>query len=185
MQSRLRIADLPLSTDSGPYHCTNGCVTKQGKPKVANKNCIGHLCQDCCRNATQTAIDLGEERDGCKAHSQERVRARTVNIPPAQHASASSDQLPPSTTIPSQTPSNPTQSKSSQARPGGRSLATPIDRDWGVERDQANKLMRQEETLKIKNQRLMAERKKTVEIVLYHTVSHLLVMILYLSRCSL
>lgn len=160
-------------------HCSTGCVTQAGRPKVANAQCVDTMCSECCRSTAQIAIQNNRARAGCKTHKQPAVegRAGSSHQPQPTHA-----RIPPPTgtspvrNLPVPGPSQvrdvpPPPPPPSQAhRP--RELAQPIHPDWSASFHQADDEKRQRESLKAKNRRLEQGRKRTVELVFYHMVCH-------------
>lgn len=141
------------------------------------------MCSDCCASAVQHAINDNTERDACKTHRQNSVITRSASPPqiPAPIAPRQSQVLvqQPITSSASnrgtQTlaarPLHNTQLTQSQTRPNGRALANPLPPTWAASFRLADNEKKQIESLKAKNQRLAEQRKKTVELVVYHTVS--------------
>jgi hypothetical protein len=191
-QNQLRLADPPLpAVPAGSADCSTGCRTKQGKPKQANVRCISHMCSDCCASATKHAFDRNLERDACKTHRQDLVLAHLPPVAPVQLApglpiapfpvqpvAAVLRVLPGSSSSGSQ--SGPSehrgvQSSTSQRKPNGRSLAQPIGPAWASNRAQADDDAKHIQSLKTKNERLIMQMKRSVELVVYHKVlTHLL-----------
>jgi hypothetical protein len=176
-QTQLRPADPALPVlQAGSANCSTGCLTKQGKPKQANVKCISHMCSDCCAVATQHAIDQNLERDACKTHRQHFVRPYLGNMPapveavPAQELIQSASTAASALPGPSQPGPRHSQVGPSQRKSNGRSLAQPIGPAWASSHDQADNAAKEIQSLKTKNERLVMQMKRTVELIIYHTV---------------
>jgi hypothetical protein len=183
-QTQLRLADPLLPpVPAGSANCSTGCRTKQGKPKQANVKCISHMCSDCCAAATQRAFDQNLERDACKTHRQGAILAPPTVAPvqlapaitpfPVQPAAEALRGLPGSPSSGSHSgPSehHNVQSSTSQRKPNGRSLAQPIGPAWASNRAQADDLAKHIQSLKMKNERLIMQMKRSVELIVYHKV---------------
>jgi hypothetical protein len=184
-QTQLRLADPLLpAISAGSADCSTGCRTKQGKPKQANVRCISHMCSDCCAAATQRAFDQNVERDACKTHRQGVVLARPPPVAPVQLAPAIAPLpvqpvaavlrvIPGSSSSGSHSgPSehHNAQSSTSQRKPNGRSLAQPIGPAWASNRAQADDDAKHVQSLKTKNERLIMQMKRSVELIIYHKV---------------
>jgi len=137
------------------------------------------MCSDCCAAATQRAFDQNVERDACKTHRQGVVLVRPPPAAPVQPPVQLAPVITPFPVQPvaSGSHSGPSerhnaQSSTSQRKPNGRSLAQPIGPAWASNRAQADDDAIHIQSLKMKNERLIMQMKRSVELIIYHKVLH-------------
>jgi len=142
------------------------------------------MCSDCCAAATQWALDQNVERNACKTHRQGVVLAHQPPVAPVQLTPAIAPfpvqpvaavlrVLPGSSSSGSHSgPSehHNVQSSTPQRKPNGQLLAQPIGPAWASNRAQADDDAKHIQSLKTKNERLIMQMKRSVELVVYHKV---------------
>lgn len=58
----------PPEPPEGNIPCPGGCLTKDGNPRKASRQCIEFKCKGCCTEAAAAVTQTGAYRDACHAH---------------------------------------------------------------------------------------------------------------------